>query len=97
MKIDFEKTEQNILNHDTLSYYESTDLALSIIEYIDTTETTNLDDALCDAINNEVMYYDDQWAIIHAYICPDDIGKVTFQELLSNFIDDLASCIVIKE
>lgn len=77
--------------------YEAQSVAENVIDRIEDFEDKNseLFDKICWAVDDELIYTDDQWDIIINYIQPSDIGSTSFYDIVSNFIEDiLNNCVV---
>lgn len=56
--------------------------------------TSNLYEAIIDALNDELIYTADQWEVMKAYQEPKDAN---FTEAVEEFINDLNECVEVLE
>lgn len=77
--------------------YEATSVAENVIDRVEDFEDkdSELYDKTCGAVDDELIYIDDQWDIIKNYIRPSHIGSVSFNDIINEFIDDIFNnCVV---
>lgn len=68
------------------------DIAYRVFERVeDETKKEEADEAIVSALNDELIYYSDQWEVIAAYSSPDE--PVSISEASELFLDDLMQCI----
>ena len=68
------------------------DIAYRIFERVeDDTRKEDADEAIISALDDELIYYSDQWEVIAAYSSPDK--PMTISESCELFLDDLMQCI----
>ncbi len=66
------------------------------IGYIDEekkADNDKINEYLIDSLNDELICYADQWAIIQFYINPEDVLNGKGQNVYDDFMDDLIECI----
>lgn len=65
-------------------------IACDILDRIDPEEAAQdfLEALVCE-INSALIYTNDQWQVIQEYINPDEIGSVSFSEVMDRFIEDM--------
>ena len=56
----------------------------------DDREDTDASEKVIDALNDSLIYYDDQWEVMKAYQNPEEAN---FQNALDEFLNDLLSVI----
>ena len=68
------------------NYLETTDYAIGmakdIIEYLNNGDYDNLDTAIMQEIDNELIYYDDQWELMKNYQTPQEANIYMAIEML---------------
>jgi hypothetical protein len=70
-------------------------VAENVIDRIEGFEREDLFDEICQAVDDELIYTEDQWDIISNYIDPADIGNVSFCDIINEFIEDIYNnCVV---
>ena len=77
--------------------YEAVSVAENVIERVEDFEDENneLFDKICWAVDDELIYTEDQWDIIKNYIGPSSIGSISFNDIINQFIDDIFNnCVV---
>ena len=77
--------------------YEAVSVAENVIERVEDFEDKDneLFDKICWAVDDELIYTDDQWDIIKNYIEPSYIGSISFNDIINRFIDDIFNkCVV---
>lgn len=47
------------------------------------------EDEICEAIDSSLIYYDEQWKVLHYYINPDEIGEKSWSDVLEMFVNDV--------
>lgn len=88
MKIN--KKETLVKLHKIMSY-EAVSVAEMVIERVEDFEDENseLFDKICWAVDDELIYTEDQWDIIKNYIGPSSIGSISFTDIINQFIEDI--------
>lgn len=67
-------------------------IAYNVFERVDSeTADEDIGDAIIDALNDELIYYSDQWEVVAAYSSPDE--PLSISEASELFLDDLMQCI----
>ena len=69
------------------------DIVFNIIDrfidsYNDKDEYFDWGDDLIDAVNDELIYYDDQWEVLKYYTTPQEVN---YNEVMDEFLSDLVS------
>lgn len=78
--------------------FKTEDVAKAVIDRIDEThiaEGESLEDAIREALDAEMIYDDDRWAVIANYSDPD--SPLTYAEAEEPFFDDLLQCVEAQE
>ena len=71
-------------------------IAENIISRVDTFEDDDeISDLIIDALNDELIYYRDQWDVIEFYSTPED-GR-TLSDCCDDFINDILDVVEVKE
>lgn len=94
MKINKKETISKL---DKIMSYEALSVAENVIERVENFEDENseLFDKICWAVDDELIYTEDQWDIIKNYIGPSSIGSISFNDIINQFIEDIFdSCVV---
>lgn len=65
-------------------------IADAIYDRAETMETDDTYEAIVDALNDELIYTDDQWEVMKAYQSPQDANWI---EAVEEFINDLITCV----
>ena len=52
-------------------------------------DDNGLFDEICSAVDDELIYTEDQWDIIKNYIGPTSIGSISFNDIFNQFIEDI--------
>ena len=94
MKINKKETMEKL---DKIMSYEAASVAENVLERVEDFENENdeLFDKICWAVDDELIYTDDQWDIIKNYIGPSSIGSISFNDIINEFIDDIFNnCVV---
>ena len=52
---------------------------------------------LWSALDNELIYYSQQWEVISSYINPREIGDRHYYEIIEEFYLDLYDCLEVEE
>ena len=88
MKINKKET---LLKLDKIMSYEAVSVAEMVIERVEDFEDENseLFDKICWAVDDELIYTEDQWDIIKNYIGPSSIGSISFNDIINEFIEDI--------
>lgn len=88
MKINKEETISKL---DKIMSYEALSVAENVIERVENFEDENseLFDKICWAVDDELIYTEDQWDIIKNYIGPSSIGSISFNDIINQFIEDI--------
>lgn len=76
------------------SIQDIADLIYLRIDEDEVNDSNDLYDAIIDALNDEVIYYNQQWTILEFYCLPQDAN---WNDAIELFIDDLLQAIVMKE
>lgn len=65
-------------------------IACDILDRIDPEEAAQdfLEALVCE-IDSTLIYINDQWQVIQEYINPDEIGSVSFSEVMERFLEDM--------
>ena len=89
MKIDVKRTLQNL---GEIMSWECLDVCENVLMRIDEFNSDNqLYDELIDAIDCELVYYEDQWKVVANYISPSQLGTKDFTDILDEFSEDIFS------
>ena len=94
MKINKKETMSKL---EKIMSYEAQSVAEMVIDRVEDFQDENneLFDKICWAVDDELIYTDDQWDIIKNYIGPSSIGSVSFNGIINQFIDDIFNnCVV---
>lgn len=60
---------------------------------IDSLEDNNdLYDLVLNAVNDEMIYCNDQWTLLQEFFNPDDLTSDSLNEAFNNLIEDVYSC-----
>ena len=88
MKINKEETMSKL---EQIMSWEAQSVAENVIERVEDFEDENneLFDKICWAVDDELIYTEDQWDIIKNYIEPSSIGSISFNDIINQFIDDI--------
>ena len=73
--------------HEVFGYGEVAHIAQNVFDRIDEEEEEDLSQAIIDAVDAELIYTNDQWAVIAYYSEPT--VPMAFDEAVQSFIDDL--------
>lgn len=65
-------------------------IVISVLERIDE-ENDDLSQEIIDAVDNDLIYTDDQWEVISFYSTPDD--PISFGEAAQMLVDDITEVI----
>lgn len=89
MKI--QKNQKNL--NDLFGYGEIRNIADAILDRAEENIEDYSDpyDAIVDALNDELIYEDDQWTIMKQYQRP---SEANFTEAVEEFINDLNECVL---
>ena len=70
--------------------YEVANIACDILDRIDPEEAAQdfLEVLVCE-IDSALIYTYDQWQVIQEYINPDEIGSISFSEVMDRFVEDM--------
>lgn len=60
-------------------------------------DESDLYDRLWDFIDNDMMYYDDQWALLKEYFTPDDIPVDALMIAFESLQSDIMCCLSTEE
>lgn len=93
-----EKEQKILLNNDKLwDCFNGSDDIIAIVEAIynridedEVEDETWLQDAIIDALNDEIIYYSQQWTILEFYCLP---SEANWNEAIEEFVGDLLTCI----
>ena len=94
MKINKKETLEKL---DEIMSYEASSVAENVLERVEDFEDENSDlfDKICCAVDDELIYTEDQWDIIKNYIGPSSIGSISFNDIINQFIEDIFNnCVV---
>ena len=94
MKINKKETLAKL---DKIMSYEAVSVVEMVIERVEDFEDENseLFDKICWAVDDELIYTEDQWDIIKNYIGPSSIGSISFNDIINQFIEDIFNnCVV---
>lgn len=69
--------------------YIADDIVSCAMEYEGLNED-NVYDAVCDAIDNDLVYYDDQWNVLKYYCVP---SEANWEKALDEFTNDIANIV----
>lgn len=71
--------------------WKALSVAENVVERVEDFEDENsgLFDEICQAVDDELIYTDDQWDIISNYIDPEDVGSTSFCDIINEFIEDI--------
>ena len=78
--------------------YEAQSVAEMVIDRVEDFQDENneLFDKICWAVDDELIYTDDQWDIIKNYLTPSYIGTISFNDIINQFIEDIFNNCVIE-
>lgn len=71
-------------------YFNYDDKVASIAEMVIDGMDSNTFDELVQCVDDELIYYSDQWALIEYYFRPSD-EDISLNAAIEKFIDDLSS------
>lgn len=71
-------------------YFNYDDKVASIAEMVIDRMDSNTIDELVQCVDDELIYYSDQWALIEYYFMPSD-EDISLNAAIEKFIDDLSS------
>lgn len=94
MKINKKETLAKL---DKIMNYKAVAVAEMVIDRIEDFEDKDreLFEKICSAVDDELIYTEDQWTIVANYIRPEEIGKASFYDVVNGFIEDIFdSCVV---
>ena len=77
---------------ETFGSWKLADIAFRIFERVeDDTRKEEADEAIASALDDELIYYVDQWEVIAAYSSPEE--PLSISESCGLFLGDLMQCI----
>lgn len=94
MKINKKETLAKL---DKIMSYEASSIVEMVIDRVEDfqDENSELFDKICWAVDDELIYTEDQWEIIKNYIGPSSIGSISFNDIINQFIEDIFNnCVV---
>lgn len=94
MKINKEETISK-LGH--IMSWKALNVAENVIDRVEDFEDDNseLFDEIYRAVDDELIYSEDQWDIVANYIKPEDLGNTSFCDIVNEFIEDIFNnCVV---
>ena len=94
MKINKKETLAKL---DQIMSYEASSVAENVIERVEDFEDKDneLFDKICQSVDDELIYTNDQWDIIKNYIGPSSIGSISFCDIVNQFVEDIFNnCVV---
>lgn len=72
-------------------YGEFVGIAENVLDRIDAEELENVEEAVFNAMNDALIYYDDQWDMMKYYCSPQ---TADFDSAWNDFYDDLIDAII---
>lgn len=95
MRINKEKTISNLSQ---IMSWKAYSVAENVIDRVEDFEDENseLYDEICQAVDDELIYTEDQWDIIANYIEPYDITNTSYCDIINEFIEEIFNNCVIE-